>query len=53
MVININMQLLQLRLLSPCPGVPFCDGDDPMDRRSIRISVLAIEGTPEQKQKKK
>lgn len=28
--------------------MPFCDGDDPMDRRSIRISVLAVEVTPEQ-----
>jgi hypothetical protein len=31
--------------------MPFCDGDDPMDRRSIRISVLAVEVTSEQKQK--
>jgi hypothetical protein len=28
--------------------VPLCDGDDPMDRRSIRISVLAVEVTSEQ-----
>jgi hypothetical protein len=29
--------------------MPFCDGDDPMERRSIRISVFADKGTPEHK----
>jgi hypothetical protein len=53
-----NTWLAQLELHLPWAGVesaaggPFCDGDDPIDRRSIRISVLADEGAAGHKAKR-